>query len=67
MSDDKITLSLPDTSPPPPRDKPHVRKMTIPKPVFNPLLEVDWDKISSKQEAFLIGYINGQNNRGDRR
>lgn len=65
MSDEnKITTSLPDA--PPPKDKPLLRKPNFTKPIINPLIEIDWDKIATKEEAFLIGYINGQlaNSRG---
>jgi hypothetical protein len=65
MSDEKsLNVSLPENPPPAPRDKPQIRKPIFNKPILNPLLEIDWDKIETKQEAFLIGYINGQNARG---
>lgn len=64
MSEEKpLIVSLPE-NPPAPKDRPQIRKPMFNKPILNPLLEIDWEKIDTKQEAFLIGYINGQNSRG---
>jgi hypothetical protein len=61
MSDEnKITTSLPETGFK--QLGPTIRKPSLTKSIFNPLLDIDWDKIKTKEEAFLIGYINGQNN-----
>lgn len=60
MSDNKITLATPDDELPviPRASAPLIRKPQ-PKPFYNPLKEIDFDSIPDKQQAYLLGYING--------
>ena len=62
MSDNKIDL---DDNPPlniPRSSLPLTRKPSI-KPFYNPLNEIDFEKIPDKQQAYLLGYINGMKER----
>lgn len=41
---------------------PIIRKPVANKQPFNPLEGIDFDKVPSKEQAYLLGYINGQRN-----
>lgn len=59
MSDEKhnVTVSPPDTTSLPALPPPIKREKSKP---FNPLDGIDFEKIESKQQAYLMGFINGQ-------